>query len=223
MEYIPPLQYLIRQSLKRYISLVLVTIGLVILVRFYEILIISRAVGYPTGSTGNLFNGIQFDLMLSLRLSALLLLPFLLIDHYNQTLARIFYASVSVIVVLADVVLLLYFSITKVSPGADVYGRSVGEILQVVRKSWELSLYVIFPVALFLLLGIYSFYKWSAIKISSFVVVLFTLFLLFSILPFSANPDPADFRNEYRKNISANKFNLFCGSLMEHKLKNTGP
>ena len=223
MEYTPPLQYLLRQSLKRYISLILITIGLFILVRFYEILFISWKAGYPAESITYLLSGIWFDLLLALRLSAFLLLPYLLIDHYNQIIARVFYAVISVAVVLADVVLLLYFSVTKVPLGTGILGAPINEIHQMVRNSGGLNLYFIFPVAFFLLLGVYSFYKWSAIKVSSFVVVLFTLFLLFSTLPFDANPDPADFKNEYTKNISANKFSLFCCGLTDPGQKNTGP
>ena len=68
MEFTPPLRILVRQSLKRYATLSLITTGLVILVRIYEILFIAAKAGYPSGCTLDLIFGIRFDLMLSLRL-----------------------------------------------------------------------------------------------------------------------------------------------------------
>ena len=223
MDYTPPLQYLIRQSFKRFVSLSLITIGLAILVRFYEILFISGKAGYPSGSTAALLYGIQFDLMLALRLSLYLLVPFLFIDHYSQKAARIFFAAVSVIVVVGDVILLRYFSTTRIPLGADLLGYSIGEIKQTVGASGEMNQYTIFPVLLFFLFSIYAFYKWSVFKVSTFVLKLVAVGMIFTILPiFDFNPDPADFKDEFRLHISANKFNLFSGSIADYFRQKNG-
>ncbi len=223
MDYTPPLQYLIRQSFKRFISLSLITIRLVILVRFYEILFISGKAGYPSGSTAALLYGIQFDLMLALRLSLYLLIPFLFIDHYSQKAARMLFAVVSVIVVVADVVLLRYFSTTRIPLGADLLGYSIGEIKQTVGASGEMNQYTIFPVLLFFLFSIYAFYKWSVFKVPTFVLKLVILGMLFTLLPFfDFNPNPADFKDEFRLHISANKFNLFSGSMANYFRQKNG-
>jgi len=223
MEYTPPLQYLIRQSFKRFISLSLLTAGLIILVRFYELFFISGKAGYPAGSTQTLLYGIRFDLLLSMRLSFLLLIPFLLIDHYSPKTARIFFAAVSVFVVVADVVLLRYFSTTRIPLGSDILGYSVGEIQQTVGASGEMNLTTILPVLLFLVFAICIFYRWHSFKVPMSVINLFIFFLLFSLLPLNDfNPDPTEFKNEFSMNISANKFNLFGGSLLNYYRQKNG-
>jgi len=223
VEYTPPLQYLIRQSFKRFISLSLITIGLVILVRFYEILFISGKAGYPAGSTTDLLYGIRFDLMLALRLSLFMLIPFLFIDHYSQKAARILFATVSVVVVVANVVLLRYFSTTRIPLGADLLGYSTDEIQQTVGASGEMNLYSTFPVFLFFLFSVYAFYKWSVYKVPTFVLKLVILGMFFAILPFfDFNPDPADFKDEFRLNIAANKLNLFTGSIVDYYQQKNG-
>ncbi|HEY5510235.1 MAG TPA: LTA synthase family protein [Prolixibacteraceae bacterium] len=217
MEFTPPLRYLIRQSLKRYATLSLITTGLVILVRVYEILFIAGKGGYPSESSLDLIFGIRFDLMLSLRLSVYLLLPFLLIDHYNQRAARIFYAALSITVVLIDVALLHYFSTTRIPLGSDIFGYSFNEIKHTVQTSGEVNPYSLVPFFTFLAATIYAFFKLSVKKTSSFVSTLVILAIFFTLLPFNTiNPYPTEFKDEFRKNITSNKFNLFSENLQEY-------
>jgi phosphoglycerol transferase MdoB-like AlkP superfamily enzyme len=224
MDYSPPFQYLLRQSFKRFISLSLILIGLVIFVRFYEILFISGKAGYPTGSTTDLLFGIRFDLMLALKLSAILLVPFLVVDYYNMKVARIFMATISVIVVVGEVMLLRYFTTTKIPLGADILGYSTAEINQTVGASGEINLTTLAPIIIFLLLSVYIFYKWYYFKVSSLVIKLYIFFLLFAMLPLNNyNPDPMDYKNEFSMNIAANKFNLFSGSLIRFYQQKEGP
>ena len=217
MEYTPPLQYLIRQSLKRYVSLSILTIGLVILVRIYEILFIAGKAGYPIGSTEDMILGIRFDLMMSLRFSVYLLVPFLLIDHFSQKAAKIAYAALTVLLVASYIALLHYFSTTRIPLGADILGYSFAEIKQTVQASEEMNLYAVIPFLVLLAFSAFAFYKLSSIKFSSTIVVLTLLSMFFTLLPFNTiNPYPTEFKNEFRKNISANKFNLFSESLLDY-------
>ncbi len=217
MEYTPPLQYLIRQSLKRFVSLSIITIGLIILVRFYEMLFVSGKAGYPSGSTLDLMYGMRFDLILSLRLASWLLIPFLLIDHFNQKMARIFYATIAVGVVISNMALLHYFSTTRIPLGSDLFGYSLSEIKLTVQASEEMNQYTLVPFFAFLAFSIYAFYKWSTKKYSSTIIVLIFLSMFFTALPFNnINPYPTEFKNEFRRNISANKFNLFSESVINY-------
>lgn len=215
--YTPPLQYFIRQSFKRFINLCLITIGLIVLIRFYEILIISRKAGYPSGSTIELLSGIRYDLLLALRVSLYLLIPFLLIDHYNRKYARIFFTTVVTIVVISEVLLLRYFATTRIPLGADLLGYTGEEIHQTVGASGELSFSSILPALLLGGLSVYAFHKWHSRLISGWELYLVSFSLFIAFLPFvDANPDPLSYRSEFSMNIAANKFNLFCGSMSGH-------
>ena len=217
MEYTPPLQYLVRQSLKRFISLSLLMTGLVILVRLYELVFIAAKTGYPPESTLELLYGLRFDLLLSLRFSMVLLIPFLVIDHFNQKAARLFFTLFAVLLVASEVVLLHYFSTTKIPLGSDILGYTLEEMKQTVGASGELRLLTMVPLLFFLLVAFYAFYKWSAFKVPFWIRGLMIFFLLYALLPSNKfNPDPAAYKSEFVMNIAANKFNLFSGSLLNY-------
>ncbi len=224
MEYTPPLQYLIRQSFKRFISLTMLMTGLVILVRVYELLFVAGKVGYPAGSALEMLYGLQFDILLSLRFSLLLLLPFMVIDHYSQKSARIFFTLFAVLLVVSEVVLLQYFSTTKIPLGSDILGYSMAEIKQTVGASGELSAATLVPLLVLLLLAFYAFYKYSNFKVTFGIRFLVILFLLLALLPSSRfNPDPATYKSEFVMNIAANKLNLFTGSILNYYTQNKNP
>lgn len=224
MNHTPPFQYLLRQSIKRFISLSLLMTLLIILVRFYEILFISGKAGYPAGSTSEMLYGIRFDLLLSLRLSAILLLPFLVIDHFNLRAARIFFETVTAVVVAGEILLLQYFATTRIPLGSDLLGYSAGEIEQTVGASGKFSFATFAPVVILLGITWYLFHKRYYFKLPRLVIKLFILSLLFSLLPFgNYNPDPVEYKNEFSMNIAANKFNLFCGSMMTYFNQKNGP
>ena len=217
MEYTPPLQYLIRQSFKRFISMTLLLTGLVILVRLYELFFIAAKSGYPAESHVALLYGLRFDLLLSLRFSLILLIPFLVIDHYNQKAARIFFTLFAVLLVVSEVVLLQYFSTTKIPLGSDILGYSMEELKQTVGASGALNAASIISLLLLTLAAFYLFYRWSVFKVPSGVRGLMIFVLLYTLLSSNKfNPDPAEYKSEFIMNIAANKFNLFSGSLMNY-------
>jgi phosphoglycerol transferase MdoB-like AlkP superfamily enzyme len=221
MEYTPPLQYMIRQSFRRFISLTMLMTGLVILVRIYELVFVATKAGYPAGSALEMFYGLQFDFILSLRFSLFLLIPFMVIDHYSQKSARIFFTLFAVLLVVSEVVLLQYFSTTKIPLGSDILGYSMEEIKQTVGASGELSAATLIPLLMLLLLAFYAFYKYSDFKVISGIRTLMMLFLLFALLPSSRfNPDPATYKSEFVMNIAANKLNLFTGSILKYYTQN---
>jgi len=223
MEYTPPLQYLIRQSFKRFISMSLLLTGLVILVRVYELTFIAAKAGYPAESTLELFFGLRFDILLSLRFSMVLLIPFLWIDHYNKKAGRIFFTLFAVLLVVAEVVLLQYFSTTKIPLGSDILGYSMSEMKQTVGASGELRAATILPLLLIILAVCYLFYRGSSFILPFWIRGVMICLLALSLLPSNRfNPDPAEYKSEFVMNIAANKFNLFSGSMMSYYTKNEG-
>ncbi len=223
MHHTPPFQYLLRQSIKRFISLSLLMTLLIILVRFYEILFISGKAGYPVGSISEMLYGIRFDLLLSLRLSAVLLLPFLLFDHYSIRGARIFFETIAAVVVAGEILLLQYFATTRIPLGSDLLGYSAAEIRQTVGASGQFSLTTFAPVLILLGITWYLFHKLYYFKIAHFVIRFYIFFLILALLPIcSYNPNPVDYKNEFSMNIAANKFNLFSESMLAYFSQTNG-
>ena len=223
MEYTPPLHYLVRQSFKRFVSLSLLFAGLVVLIRFYEILFISQRAGYPSGSTLELLYGIRFDLMLSFRVSGYLLIPFLYLDHYSIKRARLFFTVVAVSVVFTEVVLLRYFSTTRIPLGADIFGYSFAEMRQTVGASGEIKFSAILPVLLFCLIAVFAYRRWPYFKVSTLGIFAVTIYMLYAILSSNnLNPNPAEYRSEFSMNIAANKLNLFGASIFNYYSQKNG-
>lgn len=217
MDYSPPIQYLLRQSLRRFVTYCLLTTGLIILVRFYEIIYISQETGYPSGSMIELIYGIRFDLLLSFRFCGYMLIPILLIDRFSPKAARIFFAVASFVVIISEILLLQFFSATQIPLGSEILSYSVSEIKQIVRASGEMNFATILPMVLFFALTVYIYYKWYNIRISRSLIVLFSFFMFSSLLPlYDFNPDPTEYKNEFSKNIAANKLSFFCRSLFNH-------
>ncbi|MCE1198296.1 MAG: LTA synthase family protein [Marinilabiliales bacterium] len=217
MKYTPPIDYLIRQSIKKFIALSLVLAASLVAVRFYEMIFISGKAGYPTGSTIDGIMGIPYDLTLTLRFGAWLLLPFLLLDHYRPVTARNLFIGLAVAMVTGNVMLIRYFAATRIPLGSDLFGYSLAEIRQTVGASGEMGLGTLFPIFFFAAVSGYVLYKYGTFRINNTVMVLYLVLLLFSILPFSSLvPDPTDFRSEFRMNISANKLGLFTVSVARY-------
>ena len=223
MEYTPPLHYLVRQSFKRFISYSLLLACLLILVRFYEILFISQRAGYPAGSTLELLYGIRFDLLLAFRVSGYLLIPFLFLDHYRVEWARKIFTAAAVLVVIGEVVLLRYFSTTRIPLGADIFGYSFSEMRQTVGASGEVRFSALLPILLFCLIGVFVYRRWPYFKVSTLGIFLATFLMLYATFSSNnLNPDPADYKTEFSMNIAANKLNLFGGSLFNYYRQKNG-
>lgn len=220
MHYKPPIGYLIRQSVNRYVTLCLITTGLLLLVRLFEMVYVAGKAGYPPGNIYLLLYGIRFDLMLALRFSALLMLPFILVDNFSRLTARVLFVMASVALIMIDLSLLQYFAVTKTPLGADIFNYSVAEIQQAVRSSGQLNLPHILIPAFFTAISLLAYMKWSSREMSRDLTVVIVLLVIFSILPVNSfNPDRIDFRNDFRRYISANKVNVFTSSVVNHCLK----
>lgn len=218
MEYSPPLGYLIRQSVNRFVTLTIIFTLLIFLVRFFEIVIIGNKAGYPAESIFLSLYGIRFDLMLSLRFSAILMIPYVLIDYFSPATARVIFALASLFAVISEVILLQYFAVTKIPLGANILNHSFADIRQIIIASGEFNFLNILALVVFLLATVFAFFRWSAVKYTSQVTFLVTSLVVLSVLPFNSfNPDRVDFRNDFRKNISANKLNLFISSVLYQK------
>lgn len=134
---------LIIRSLRRFLSLSFILASMILMVRFYELIITFNFSNYPPGSFQSLLAGLKYDLILYLRISAILMVPFLLIAYFSQKIARYFFITSSIFLILGDILLLQYFSAALVPLGADLLGYSLTEIRHTIGASGELN---IFPI-----------------------------------------------------------------------------
>jgi uncharacterized sulfatase len=189
------------------------------MVRFYEIVVTSNFSNYPGGSIIPLLKGIKFDIILYLQLSAILMIPFLIIAFFSQKTARYFFAAISLLLVLGDILLLQYFATARVPLGADLLGYSITEISQTVGASGKFN---IFPFLLvFVFLGIMAriFVRHVYFKIKPWAMLVVTAFMFSSLLPVRfLKADPSKYENEFGLFVANNKLGFFAESMSAHFL-----
>ena len=216
--YNESLQLIVR-SLRRFLSLSTILATMIIVVRLYEIVITSNFSNYPEGSFINLVSGLKYDLILYLRISALLMIPFLILAYFSQKAARIFFIATSIFLVLGDMLLLMYFSSARVPLGADLLGYSLQEIKHTVGASGELNILPFILMVAYLAWMIRIFRKHVYYKMKSWAMATLTILMLASLLPLKQlDPEPSKFENEFGMFVSTNKLSFFVESVSSHYL-----
>jgi phosphoglycerol transferase MdoB-like AlkP superfamily enzyme len=210
---------LIGRSLRRFLSLSFILASMILMVRFYELVITSNFSNYPSGSFIVLLQGFKYDVILYLQLSAYLMIPFLVIAYFSQKGARYFFAIACLLLVLGDILLLQYFAAARVPLGADLLGYSLSEIRHTVGTSGNLS---IFPfIVIFIYLGIMARTMIMHIyfKLKPWAITALTVLMFCSLLPIKQlNPDPSKFDDEFSLFAANNKLSFFAQSVSAHYL-----
>lgn len=212
---------LLVRTLRRFISLSLILAGMILLVRLYELVITSNYYNYPPGSFSSLLIGIKYDIILYLRISAVLMIPFLLLGLFSQKAARVFFISASVFLVLGDMLLLKYFSTAGVPLGADLFAYSIEEINQTVQSSGEMNVWPFIFMALFLVYMVRVFIKHVYYKLKPWMLFIISAAMFTSLAPLDfLKPQPSDFENEFSLFAATNKLNFFSESVLKRYVFN---
>jgi len=210
---------LVIRSLRRFISLSFILASMILIVRLYEVVITSNFSNYPEGSFLNLISGLKYDLILYLRISAVIMIPFLILAYFSQKAARRFFITISIILVLGDMLLMQYFSSARVPLGADLLGYSLQEIQHTVGASGEFNIFPIILIILFLALMIRIFIKHVYYKIKPWMMAVLTVLMLSSMLPLKQlEPEPTKFNDEFSMFVTTNKLSFFIESIGNHYL-----
>jgi len=210
---------LVVRSLRRFLSLGLILASMILMVRFYELVIVSNFSNYPPGSFIIMLKGLKYDLVLYLQISAVLLAPFLLIAYFNQKIARYFFTLVSILLILGDILLVKYFSTARVPLGADLLGYSVSEIRHTLNTSGEMSILPFVVIFLYLILMSRVMVKHVYFKLKPWMMTVLTVLMFCSFLPIKQlNPDPSKFDDEFSLFAANNKLSFFAQSISGYYL-----
>jgi len=211
---------LVIRSLRRFLSLSFILAVMILTVRLYELVIVSNFSNYPHGSIVSLLSGLKFDLILYLRISAVLMVPFLIIAYFSQKTARYFFIVFSILFVLGNMLLLQYFSTARVPLGADLLGYSLKEIEHTVSASGELNILPFILMALYLALMVRFFVQHVYFRIKPWFMAVLVVFMFGSFLPVKQlETDPSEFETEFDMFVATNKLNFFAESITNHYLR----
>jgi uncharacterized sulfatase len=209
----------VKFSLRRYISLSFILASMILVVRIYEIIITSNFSNYPPGSFLTLITGIKFDIILYFRISALLMIPYLVIAFFSPKVAKYFFVVCSILLTLGNMLLLKYFSTARVPLGADLLGYSLVEIRKTVQTSGDFSIIPFITMVIYLGIMIRIFVKHVYYRLKPWAMVVLTLLMFCSFLPVKfLAPKPSDFTDEFSMFAANNKFNFFVQSVSNHYL-----
>lgn len=212
---------LIFRSLRRFISLCLVFSAMILTIRFYEFIYISNSSNYPSGSFINLLIGLKYDIVLILRISGVLMIPFLIISYFSQKAAKLFFTIISVFLSLGYILLLQYFSSALVPLGADLFGYSMEEIRFTIGTSGAVKIFPILFMAVYLIVIVRTFKNHVYYKLKPTLVIVLTVLMFVSLLPLKIyQPSPSKFPNEFSMFVAENKLGFFGGSLFNYVVNN---
>ena len=193
---------------------------LVIILRIYEMIMISAKHALPI-SFANIFIPIgAADILFFLVFSgffALIVIPFAL--FFPNASRRIYY-SFLVITGIIHFGLVQYFSVTLVPLGADIFGYSMDDIRFTVKTSSSIGIKTFLPyIILAIVIALHVFY-YKRFRIGRTISAAFTgislLALVFSPYLISS---PKDFSSELKYYLSVNKSHFFFANAVHHFTK----
>lgn len=208
---------LVIRSLRRYLSLSFILAGMIITVRIYELVITSNFSNYPEGSIFSSIAGLKYDLIIYLRISAVFMIPFLFIAYFSQKTAKYFFVVISLFLILGDMLLIKYFSTSRVPLGADLLGYSVEEMQHTISASGQVSIYPVIMIILYLAFMFRIFVKHVYFRLRPWAIAFLTILMLSSMLPIKQfKVNSSKFENEFSLFVASNKLDFFVQSIWDH-------
>jgi len=196
----------------------LILAAFLILLRIYDLAVVSNFSGYPSGSWLNHFYGLGYDLLLFLRLSLWIIIPLIALGYYSRLLQKIVYILIALLVLVSQMGLIHYFSVAKVPGGADIFAYSRSEMIQILNASGQMSLSTILPLALFILSIILAYTFIRTITLNHAKRKVLTSAIIVSIfLGGFVNPLPQDYDTEFGMFVAANKLSFFTQSVQKYR------
>jgi uncharacterized sulfatase len=152
--------------------------------------------------------GAGYDCLLFLKLSALLVVPFIILFWIKRKLSAIFYITVTSLLTISYLGLIYYFSVSLVPLGADLFGYSWAEIEHTVSVSNSFDWVILLPV-LGVIVGLVGLsILFSKARFSAGILSGFTGLLIFSLFLSSA-PDAKAYPSDMSFYLVNNKLDYF--------------
>lgn len=210
---------LIGRSLKRFLSLSLVFASMVLMVRIYELVIVSNLANYPSGSFSVMLKGLWYDLIIYLQISAVLMIPYLIVALFSQRVAHYVYTIISILLIIGDILLIKYFSVARVPLGSDLLGYSMAEIKQTIGSSGELKIWPLVLLLLFVAYMLRVMILHVYLKLKPWMMSILVLLMFGSFMPIKQlSIDPTKYDSEFSMFAANNKLGFFAESMTSHYL-----
>lgn len=208
----------LRVSNRRFLSMSLLLGVFLLLVRLYDMTVVSNLSAYPSGSWISHLYGIGYDFLLWLRISLWLIIPMMAIGYYSRLGQKILFTLLAMVIILSDLALVQYFAVARLPLGADVLAYSSNEMMQTIGASGQMSLLRVLPFVLFALAIPLAFFLVRTITLGNGIKRTMTTLILLSVFLGSfTNPYPQDYNNEFQMYVASNKLSFFKESIDNYR------
>ncbi len=214
------LQFFMEETSKRFFQFTLSLIFLFFVVRVFEYFFISHLHNLPVNSLRLAASGVFYDIMFLLKICGYAAIPFFLISYFKSKIAEIIFISISILLLLGNLLLIFYYSKSLVPLGADLFGYSVGEIMHTIQASGGLNLLMLLPILVLVFLVILVFYYCKRIPLPNVFVYLFFTILFISFFVYEDyTPKTKGYQVELEFYTVINKLQFFSGKAIPYLLK----
>jgi uncharacterized sulfatase len=208
------------ETSKRFFQLTFSLIFLFFVVRVFEYFFISHLHNLPVNSLRLAASGVFYDIMFLLKICGYAAIPFFLISYFKSKIAEIIFISISILLLLGNLLLIFYYSKSLVPLGADLFGYSVGEIMHTVLASGGLNLLMLLPILVLVLLVILVFHYSKRIPLPNVFVYLFFTVLFISFFVYDDyTPKTKGYQVDLEFYTVINKLQFFSGKAIPYLLK----
>lgn len=209
-----------KKIMKEYLPLSLSLLILLFIVRFFELLYISPVFELPPHTWPYELQGLVYDLLFAIKISALLLIPFALIFLVKPNAARWFFIVAGTLIVVISVALSFYFGTAKIPLGADLFGYSFQEMSSTTASSGTLNIWSILFLILFIALSLFVFLKLRFTVKKAFV--LYSAYAVFAFALFFGGFGKSNLSDEFGSFTATSKAGFMAESLLNKFEQNHG-
>lgn len=201
-------------GIKRFLILNLVFFILLVLVRIYEYFYLKNVITLPSGNLKLELSGFGHDVLMLFNLAAWFFLPFFVLHLISKRLANVVSGVLMIFFILAEIALIQYVGTTSLLLGADLFGYTFDEVINIVSASGGFSVASLFPVIICVTM-IVAFLMFSKqVKLHGLLALLFVV-LSFASLAFQkrTKPEAGKYNSELAYNLVTNKaYHLFSAT-----------
>lgn len=203
------------KALRQFLALSVVLLAIFILLRLFESVVLGMGYHFPGGSAVYEFRGMHYDLLIFLKTSGFLLIPFSILYLIGQRAAEIFYITVACLLVLVSLMLQFYFANAMLPLGSDLFAYSWSEIRHTAGSAGGISLITFLPFLIYLALTIVLLRVFKQQKYPRMMLWIFYPAMIGSFF-FSSNPNPKDYKTDFQSYLSANKLGYFSSKSFDY-------
>lgn len=194
------------QGIKRYMTMNLAFIVLLVMVRIFEYFYLNQAMTLPKEALKLELFGVGHDLLMLFNLAAFLIIPFLILNLLYKPLASFVFGIFIIGIILTEVALIMYFGATSLLLGTDLFGYTFDEIVKIASAGGGLSIVNLILIFAGTVLMAAILILSKLFRPSGRVALIFLILICGSLLfKKYTKPQEGDFKSELALNIITNK------------------